>query len=197
MADRPTVYIKHFDGLCVPVTVRIEWLPNGVIKPLMYWTPDNSCYEIKCVYESVLLTLLRARGEGRRFKVTAVTETPEVYQAHRNTRHEVYLYLADGLFSGRNIIDERYGHGGKQFVPVTLDVFPDCKYEIICFTVQEAQYIVEKTIEIEPRGSYSAGGLGVWHKVKARQIIADSEGEVRMAALYFELNKWFVRIKQA
>jgi hypothetical protein len=62
--------------------------------------------------------------------------------------------------------------------------------------------MVEKTIAVESRGSYHAGGTGRWHKVEARQINDNDDEDPdpiksirRLAALYFEVNKWFVTIK--
>ena len=232
--DKTVVYSKQSGEPAVPVTVRVEWFPDGIIKPRMFWTPDGSCYEIREVCEMTPLAMLKDRGEGLRFKVRAKTkETPETYAcavadagtcAYANTnagdrthahapantnaaddagdryaRLEVYLYLADNLFCGRNIIDERYGHVNKEFIRVTLDVFPDCGYEIAYFTVQGSRYKVEKLIAMEPRGSYNAGGAGVWHKVEARLVNAGDDEDPdpgksvrRMAALFFEVNKWFV-----
>ena len=204
MSDKAVVYIKHDDNPHVPVTVRLDWLSNGKIKPCLYWTPDGSCYEIKHIYEMTPLAFLKDKGEGVRFKVRAtLIETPEPYADYQFCQHEVYLYLADNFFYGRNIIDDRYGHDGKEFVPVTLDVFPDCKYELISFSVQEQQYVVEKTIAVEPRGSFQAGGIGVWHKVKAQRASVDGGDpkshnyDIRISALYFEINKWFVRVNAA
>ena len=204
MADSPLVYIKETGEPKIPVTVRIDWLSDGTIVPSFYWTPDGSCYKIKHVYEMTPLAFLKDRGEGLRFRIRAVIiETPEPYSSHRFAQHETYLYLADSFFSGKNIIDGRYGHEGKEFIPVALDVFPDGTYELISFTVQETQYMVEKTIAVEPRASFNAGGIGVWHKVEAVQVNADNENSypsknaTRIAALYFEINKWFVSIKAA
>lgn len=203
MVQQTNVYIKHYNNTRVPVTVRLEWLADGTIKPLFYWTPDNSCYEIKHIYEKVSLAFVKDRGEGVRFKVMATAlETPEFYSS-QYMLHEVYLYLANNLFNGRNIVDERYNHDGKKFIPVVLDVFPDGDYELVYFHVQEAQYVVEKTIAIEPHASYYAGGSGIRHKIRARQISPGNEDITpdvsikltRMAALYFELNKWFVIIR--
>ena len=83
------------------------------------------------------------------------------------------------------------------------DVFPDSGYELIYFIVRGTRYIVEKTIFVEPRGSFHAGGIGVWHKVEARQVNTDDDEDPdpgksirRMAAIYFEINKWFVVTEQ-
>ena len=200
MADK--IFIKQAGEPYVSVTVRINWLADGTIKPLKYWTPDGSCYEIVRIYEMTPLAFLRDRGEGLRFRVQAVIkEGPESFtDCHHFAQHEIYLYLADNFFCGKNIIDERYGHKGKEFVPVNLDVFSDCGYEIVSFEAQGTQYVVDRTVAIEPRGSFHAGGIGIWHKVEARQASLDGEGlyplsAPRMAALYFEINKWFVCVK--
>ena len=204
MAEKPIIYIKQTGEPYVPVTVRIEWLSCGKIIPLMYWTPDNSCYEIKHVYEMTPIAFLKERGEGIRFRVRAmVTDVPEPDSNFQNIQHETYLYLADKFFNGKNIIDGRYGHEAKEFIPVMLDVFPDCGYELIAFKAQGITYVVERTLAIEPRASFYAGGVGVWHKVSARQVNSDYEDMdsviflSRTSALYFELNKWFVCIKPA
>ena len=199
-SDKADIYIKPNNDLYIPVTVRLEWLPDGKIRPLSYWTPDGSYYEIQFVHEMTQIVFLKEGGEGVRFKVTAVLkETPEPY-CDSGAPHEVYLYLADNFFCGRNIIDERYGHSSKEFITVTLDVFPNCDYELICFEVRGIRYIVDRTLAIEPRGSFQAGGIGVRHKVEARQDEEDSislKDTSRMAALYFEINKWFIRIGAA
>ena len=204
MESQTAIYSQQFGEPRVPVTVRIEWFPDGKIKPCMYWTPDGSRYEIRHVYEVTPLAFLKDGGEGLRFKVKSeLTETPEYDDELLHTRYETYLYFADNWFCGRNFIDERYGHEGKEFIPVILDVFPNCEYELVYFKAQGRRYAVEKTIAVEPRGSFIAGGVGVWHKVKARQVNEDNDGDpdpeksiVRVAALYFEVNKWFVTVKQ-
>ena len=183
------------------IPFSIDWLPDGAIKPLMYWTPDGSCYQVVHIYEMTPLALLKDSGTGIRFRVRAdLTET----RHHENpfARHETYLYFVDNLFCARNIVDERYGHAGKEYIPVTLDVFRNGDYELAYFWAQGARYMVEKTLEVGARGSFHAGGAGLWHKVEARLINAnddedpDPERSVRrLAALYLELNKWFVTVK--
>ena len=205
MPEKTIIYSKRSGESPVPVTARIDWLPDGTIKPCLYWTPDGSCYKIKHVYETTPLAFLKDRGEGIRFKVkSVVAEAPEPYSDHQYTQHETYLYFADNWYCGKNFIDGRYGHEGKEFIPVTLDVFPNGEYELVYFKAQGTRYIVEKTIAIEPRGSFHAGGIGVWHKVKARKVNANddedfdpSKSTLRMVALYFEINKWFLPIKPA
>ena len=61
--------------------------------------------------------------------------------------------------------------------------------------------VIEKTISVEPHGSHYAGGVGIQHKVKARLVNASDDNDPdqtqsirRDAALYFEVNKWFVAI---
>ena len=85
---------------------------------------------------------------------------------------------------------------------MTLDVFPNGEYELVYFKAHGARYMVERTVAVEPRGSFDAGGVGVWHKVEARQVNTDDDEDpdplksiFRKAALYFEINKWFVRVK--
>lgn len=87
----------------------------------------------------------------------------------------------------------------KEYIPVTLDVFPDGVYELVYFWVHGSRYMIEKTSDIEYRGSFYAGGVGVLHKVDARLVGADDDEDpdpnmsvIRVAALYLELNKWFV-----
>jgi len=203
LADKTIIYIQNTGEPLIPVTARIEWLPDGKIKPLMYWTPDGSRYEIKPEYEITPLAFLEDRAEGLRYKVkAAVVETPEPYSDRRFTQHETYLYLADNWFCGKNFIDGRYVHVGKEYIPVTLDVFPNREYEIVYFQAMGKRYAVEKTVAVEPRGSFYASGVGVWHKVAARQVNADNDEDPcpnksvrRMAGLFFEVNKWFVTVK--
>ena len=85
---------------------------------------------------------------------------------------------------------------------MTLDVFPDGDYELVYFWARGARYMVEKTAAVDNRGSYKAGGVGVWHKVEARLINPDDDEDPdplksvrRMVAVYRELNKWFIRIE--
>ncbi len=205
MADKIIIYSKQTGEPRIPVTVRIEWLPDGTIKPRMYWMPDGSCYTVKQIFETTPLAFLKDRGEGIRFKVRAdVTETPDPYYDNRFTQHETYLYFADSMFCGKNIVDGRYGHAGKEFIPVTMDVFPNREYELVYFKVHGTRYMVEKTVAIEPRGSFCAGGVGICHTVEARQVNPDNDEDPdpqksthRMAALYFEINKWFVTVKNS
>ena len=202
MTDK--VYIQQPEEQLVPVTVRISWLGCGTIKPLMYWTPDGSCYVVEKIYEKVSLASVKNKGEGIRFKVKAVIkEGPEHYRdCHHVTRHETYLYFADNFFNGKNFIDDRYGHEGKEFIPVNLDVFPNGGYEIISFEVLGNRYVVDKTLETEFAGSFNAGGIGIRHKVEAWQT--DSEGNniplksvIETRVLFLEVNKWYVAVRSA
>ena len=205
MAKKPVIYTKQNDEPSIPVTVRIEWLPDGTIKPLMYWTPDGSCYQVIHIYEATPLSFLKDRGEGLRFKVKAmVTATSGMDYDLIHIPYETYLYFVDNWFCGKNFIDSRYGHIGKEYISVTLDVFPNCDYQLIYFWVQGMHYMVKKTIAVESRGSFKAGGVGVRHKVEARQINATDDEDPdpnrsirRTAAIYFEVNKWFVTIMTA
>jgi hypothetical protein len=149
------------------------------------------------------MAYLKDRGVGLRFKVRGeLIETPDPEcDDLLHTKHETYLYLADNRFSERNIINEQYSHPGKLYIPVTLDVFPDGDYELIYFWVHGERYMVEKTDAVDNRGSFQAGGVGVWHKVEARLVNADDDEDPdpqksvrRLAAVYRELDKWFVRV---
>jgi len=203
LSDKTVIYSRQSGGEAVPVTVRIEWLPNGAIFPIAYWTPDGSCYEVKHLFECVPLAFLKDRSEGLRFEIRCeLTETPEHDDEMLGASHDAYLYFTDNWFCGRNIIDARYGHSGKEFVSVTLDIFPNCDYELAYFTVKGMRYMVEKTVAAEPRGSFCAGGIGVRHQVKARLVNHDDDeapdpmhSNRREAALFFEINKWFVVVK--
>jgi len=205
MRKKTIIYVKQFGEQGAPVTVRILWLPDGTIHPLEYWTPDGSCYEIRHIYECTPQAFLKERGEGLRFKVKSeLTEMPEPDDDLLHTKYETYLYLVDDWFCGKNIIDTHYGHGNKEFIPVILDVFPDGDYELVYFWVKGLRYMVEKRIEIEQGGSFYAGGVGVCHKVEARQTNANDDEDAdpyksarRPASLYFEINKWFVAVTPA
>lgn len=200
MTDEVVIYSKRSGEPIVPLTVRIDWLPDGRIIPLLYWTPDGTCYKVTVLFECVPLAFLKERGEGLRYRIRGeVIETPEYDDDMLHTQEETYLYFSDSRFYQKNIIDERYEHTGKEYIPVTLDVFPDGDYELIYFQVHGERYVVEKTSGIEPRGSFKAGGIGMWHKVRARLVNADDDDDPdphtsirRTAALYWELNKWFV-----
>lgn len=202
MDENIIVYSKQVDEPRVPVTARIKWMPDGTIIPLMYWTPDGSCYQVKPGCVMMPIAFLKDRGVGIRFKVMAeIIDTPDMDDDLLHSMTETYLYLADNWFCGRNFIDARYGHAGKEYVPVTLDVFPDCSYELVYFWVHGIRYMVEKTHKVEARGSFYAGGIGIWHKVDARVVNADDDEDPdptqtirRLAALYFEVNKWFVTV---
>lgn len=202
MADKTVVYCKRSGEPLIPLTVRIEWLSDGTIRPLIYWTPDGSCYKILS-QKGVPLAFLKDGGEGLRFEVRAeLIEMPETDDEFLHSQYETYLYLSDRRFFQRNIIDERYDHAGKKYIPITMDVFPDGDYELVYFRYQEDRYKVEKTLGVEPRGSFYGGGTGIWHKVEARLINESDDNDpdpdksvYRLAALYFEINKWFVAVK--
>jgi len=202
MAEEPIVYIRQHGEQPIPVTARIEWLSDGSIKPCLYWTPDGGCYTILPDYKCVMLAHLKDKAEGLRYTVHAEpAETLESGYGRGAVRQDAYLYFADNRFCGRNFIDGRYGHAGKEYIPVTMDVFPNGDYELCCFWVKGLRYTVEKTIAVEPRSTFRAGGVGLYHKVKARQVNADNDDDPnpeksirRTAGLYFEVNKWFVAV---
>jgi len=203
MTENVVIYSKQHGTPRVPATVRVEWFPDGKIDPVMYWGPDCSCYKIEHVYEVTPLAFLKDRGEGLRFRVRAeVIETLEPESNLLHTQCETYLYFADNRFCGKNIIDDRYAHPGKEYVPVTMDIFPEGNYEIVYFWVHRMRYRVERTLEVDARGSFAVGGIGIWHKVEVRLVNADDEEDPdpqksvrRLAAIYFEINKWFVAVK--
>ena len=203
IAEKAVIYSKQHGEPLVPVTIRVEWQADGAIRPCLYWTPDGTCYKVKPNYAMTPLAFLKDRGEGLRFKVIAeLIETPEPDDALLHTLFVSYLYLADSWFCGKNIVDERYRHTGKEYIPVTLDIFPNCDYELVYFSVKDTRYMVENTIAIEPYGNFCAGGVGVRHKVEARQVNANDDPDPhksvrRQAAIYFEINKWFAMVKPA
>lgn len=203
MFDKTIVYGRQNEQSQIPLTVRVEWHPDGTIKPCMYWTPDESRHMIKHIYECTPLAFLKEKADGLRFKVRAeIIEAPELLYVSEPTHSEAYLYFSDKWFCGKNIIDERYRHENKEYITVSLDIFPNGEYEIVCFWVSGIRYKVERTLEVEPRASFNAGGAGMRHRVEARQVNEDNDdnpdiykSNKRIAGLYFEINKWFVRIE--
>lgn len=204
MRDNIVVYSKQSGEPRIPLTIRVEWLPDGTIQPLMYWTPDGTCYNVISHSAGVPIAFLKDRGVGLRFKVGAeIVETPEPYSELLNTQYETYLYLADKRFSAKNIIDDRYGHAEKEYIPVTMDVFSNGDYELVYFWARGVRYMVEDTSIVEPRGSFQAGGVGICHKVNGRVVNAENDDDpdpqnclCRPGALYWELNKWFVLVSK-
>lgn len=203
MENKNTIYIKQVGNAPIPVTVRVEWLPSGKIRPLSYWTPDNSCYEIKGIYESTRLAILKDRGEGIRFLARAELTDCHEYDNLNNAIHETYLYLADNRFCEKNFIDERYANANKKYIPVTLDIFPNGDYELVSFRVDDNNYTVSRTIAIEYRASSFASGIGLCHRVDACLVDASSKtlpippiSACRPEALYWEINKWYVVVSE-
>ena len=201
MAERIVVYSKQENGEMMPLTMRVEWLPTGVIKPRMYWTPDGSCFQVTHVIECVRLAHLKSGGKGIRFKVMAMMiESEDIGAEPSPVSYEIYLYLADDFFCAANMIDEQYAHDGKVYIPVTMDIFPGGDYELICFWVRGVCYCVDRTYDVTLGGSYEAGGVGLRHGVMAT-MVKDAGGDAvnatklssRKASLYLELNKWFVK----
>ena len=203
-ASAALIYCEQVGEPPVPVTARIEWRPDGTIQPRLYWTPDGSCYQVKHISERTPIAFLKSRGEGLRLKIRAeAMEQPEPNDDFPAAQSETYLYFADNWFCGKNIVDERYVHTGKEFIPVTMDVFPNCEYELVSFVVKGTRYRIERTVSIEPHGNFSVGGVGMRHKVEARPVGAHDEKDAnrslsarRQASLYFEINKWFVMVKR-
>lgn len=196
------IYYKQTGGAIVPLTVSIDWLHDGAIKPRVFWTPDGTCYQVLDIYECVPLAFLKSGGDGLRFKVLSkIIETSDTDMEINSSLYEMYIYFEDNRFCEKNIVDDRYGHAGKVFIQVTMDIFPDGDYELTYFHFRDKRYKVEKICEIKPRASFHAGGLGLRHKITARRVNeTDDEDpdpvnpEVRPAALYYEINKWFVSV---
>jgi hypothetical protein len=202
MPGKIGIYCKQHEEGSIPLTVRIEWLPDGKIKPLIYWLPDGTCHRVLYHSSAVPISVLKDKGTGLRFDVRSeIIETAEPDSELLYNRYDTYLYLAHKRVCEKNIVDERYVHTGKEYIPVTLDIFPDGDYELVYFVVREKRYKVEKTIKIENHGSFRAGGIGVLHKVEARLVNADDDEDPdpqksvrRQAAIYRELNKWFIYV---
>ena len=199
MMEKTVVYSKETGEPPVPITARLRWNADGSILPELYWM-DDICLKVIRVYECTPLAFLRQKGCGICFRTLAeVVETSETCTDFLHTRHETYLYFNHGMFCGMDIIDGRYGHPGKQYVPVVLDVFPDAGYELLYFWVDGMRYMVEKTLSVEFKGSYKAGGIGLRHEVMARLVNPHDDEDPdyvsvrRPAALFLELNKWFVK----
>jgi len=204
LTDKAVVYIKRPGEPHVPVTVRVEWLSDGKIKPLMYWTPDGTCYEVKHVYEFVKRMFLKDYGEGIRYRVRAELRDIPEHGDLRYVQHETYLYIADNRFCEKGFIDERYYHSSKKYVPVTLEVFPGGDYELMYFEVDNKRYMVERTNDKEQCGSFAVGGIGIKHDVDVRLVNPDNDNDPnpqisirRKGAIYLELDKWFVSYKAA
>ena len=202
MTEKTVVYIKPDEEPIVPVTVRIEWRPDGSIRPLEFWMPDNTHFRVVHVYECTPRAFLKKKAEGVRFKLKAKnTAEQDTYHEHRYIEIVTYLVFASNMYCEKNIIDSRYGHPGKEYIPVVLDVFPSGDYELVYFWVKGTRYKVEKTITIDVRGTFKTGGIGLRHEVDVRLVNNTDDEDPdqqncvrRMAALYWELNKWFVAV---
>ena len=205
MAEKDIIYIKQDGEPSVPVTVRIGWRPDGVIKPLEFWMPDNTHYRVMHIYECVPRAFLKNKAEGIQFKIKAkITVDKDSYHEHRFIEFDTYMVFASNKFCEKNIVDDRYKHPGKKYIPVIMDVFSDGDYELVYFWVKGSRYKVEKTLDIDSRGTLKAGGFGLRHEVDVRLVNKfddedpDQSNSVRrQAALYWELNKWFIAVGAA
>ena len=203
--SKTIVYEKQPERRRVPLTVNADWLPDGTIVPRYYWTPDNSCFKVLHVYECLPIAYLKDKGEGLRFKVRARLEkTAEDGSDLPHTQYETYLYFADNRYCEKTIVDARYEHAGKLYIPVNMDIFPDGSYELISFRCRDARYRVEKTLDISQRAAHRVGGVGLRHEVEARLVNAHDDEDPdpdhsvrRMAALFFEINRWFIAVNTA
>ena len=199
------VYEQQPEHRPVPLTVNVDWLSDGQIEPRHYWTPDGSRFKVLHIYECVPMAYLKDRGEGLRYKVRAkLEETVEDGSDHPHIQFVTYLYFADNRYCEKTIVDARYAHAEKLYIPVNLDIFPNGDYELISFWCRDARYHVEQTMDISQRAAFRVGGVGLRHEVEARLVNADDDEDPdparsirRMAALYFEVNRWFVAVNSA
>jgi len=203
--SRIIVYEKQPERRRVPLTVNADWLPDGQIVPRYFWTPDGVCLKVLHVYECVPIAYLRDRGEGLRYRVRAwVEETAGLDDELLHAQYETYLFFADNRFCEKTIVDARYEHAGKLYIPVNMDIFSDGSYELISFWCRDARYHVEQTLDISQRAAFRVGGVGLRHEVEARLVNAHDDEDPdpdrsvrRKAALFFEINRWFVAVNSA
>ena len=200
------IYEKQPECRPVPLTVNADWNVDGQIVPRYYWTPDGSRFKVLHINECVPVAFLEEKGEGLRFKMRArLEETVEEGTDLHHAQYETYLYFADNRYCEKTIVDARYDRAEKLYIPVNLDIFSDGNYELISFWFLNARYRVEQTLDISQRAAYRVGGrLGLRHKVEARLVNAHDDDDPdpdqsirRMAALYFEINRWFLAVKTA
>ena len=66
------------------------------------------------------------------------------------------------------------------------------------------KFCISANLDISRRAAYRVGGFGLRHQVEARLVNADDDEDPdpdqnirRMAALYFEVNRWFLAVKTA
>ena len=115
------IYEKQPEHRRVPLTVNADWLSDGQIVPRCYWTQDGSRFKVLHVYECVPLAFLEEKGKGLRYKVRArMEETVEDGSDLVPAQYETYLYFADNRFCEKTIVDDRYDHAEKLYVPVNL-----------------------------------------------------------------------------
>jgi hypothetical protein len=148
----------------------------------MFWPDGGECCHVAGVSDTVPLAFLKDGGQGLRFRVRLAPQA--------GAPREAYIYLADARFCEADIIDKRYAHKGKEYIAVTMDVFPGGEYELTAFTARGERYSVEKTLSVERRGAFAAGGVGLRHEVEA---YSEKFG-ARKAALWWEISKWFVAV---
>ena len=199
------IYEKQPEYRRIPLTVNADWLPDGTIVPCYYWTPDSARFKVLHIYECVPMAYLKDKGEGLRFKVRArLEETVEDGSDLPHTQYVTYLYFADNRYCEKTIVDARYDHAEKLYIPVNMDIFSDGNYELISFWFLNTRYRVEKTLDIAHRAAYRVGGVGLRHQVEARLVNANDDEDPdpgcsirRMAALYFEINRWFLAVNTA
>ena len=194
----PTVYIKQSEGIATPITVRIHWLANGDWYPTLFWMPNGICYEVSLpILERAPLSCLKEKGVGTR--ITANVNMAEDSGESTNLckgGQSVHIYFADSKFDAKCIVDAAYNHNKKLYISVEVDIFSEGSYELVGITVDSDKYLVSRTLSVEPRGSYGAGGVGICHKL--RVVKEGQQGDCplpwREANVYLEFDRWFIHI---
>jgi hypothetical protein len=202
---KATVYGKPMGGAPVPMKVRVEWKADGLISPTLYWTPDGTCYQVKPGCKSVQLAYLKDRAVGLRFEVRSkVIHTPHPYPELHYALCEAYLFLEDGRVCEKNFLDARYQNPKKSYITVEIDFHPNGEYDLAYFRHQDERYKIEAVSEIDHHGAFLAGGVGIRHKVSVRKVNPHDDDDpdpdnpdVRVTAIYWERDKWFISLKAA
>lgn len=203
--SRIIVYEKQPEKERVPLTVNADWLPDGEIVPRFYWTPDGTRSKVLQVYECVPIAYLKDKGTGLRYKVRAeVEELIETDDVLLNAQYDTHLFFKSNRYCEKTIVDARYDHPEKLYIPVNMDIFPDGTYELLSFWCRDNRFRIEKTLDISHRAAYRVGGVGLRHKVEVRMVNAKDDNDPdpehsirRVAALYFEINRWFIAVNSA
>ena len=92
-------------------------------------------------------------------------------------QYERHLYFSDNRIREKTIVDVRYDHDGKLYLPVNRDIFSDGDYELISFRCFHSRYHVKKILDISRRTAYRVSGLRLRHQVEARLVNADDDDD--------------------